>query len=776
MLWTISYCDGKGGIERSRIFRKSYARYRKHGWDWMIQRLRREYVSIRNHEFFNEREGRLSYNPDKETVVFVSHESSATGAPLLGYNIANKLSDKYNIIHIVIKQANIHDSFLDNCDLMLSGIEGSPYIGSKFFLTKIIKQRSVKCVICNSVVTYPVVQAAHDLNIPTLSLIHEFSEYTRPFGTMFNTLKYADEIIVPATIIQESLKKEVFKSVDYKCIPNNIHIVPQGKLPYIPETYGDDDSAEELYAKLKIHPADDIKIIVASGFVQIRKGVDSFISTARYIKQLYQGKCKFVWVGDGYNPEGDLAYSVWLQREIEFSGLDDDFIFLEHQKNLDAIFSIADVFCMTSRMDPFPNVVIDALSHDLHIACFNHASGSVEFLQKHEADCTVADYLDTYRLAKGLVRHLESNTKKTGVNKLIVEKYLDFNTYVQSIDTLMDTSVKFKAKSRKMVDTIIESGEFDSAFYGGEDSDYINCRNYVENALKGIHTHNPKPGFSENKWLTENFPTNPYIVPLYEALQGEKTKTHDVIMVPNVSAKNIDFVYAVHLHLFYLDLVEEFVDYFSCLPGIYDVFVTHTDENNSDYLEKAFASCGARRIKIICVVNIGRDIGALLCGLKDEVVGSEYEVLGHFHSKKSTDIPDAVGNRWRRFLMENLIGDVHVARSVLQIFNDSSVGLVFPEDAHVVDIGENKEFVDRLCKILNIPMIKQTPIFPLGNMFWARVDAIKELFILDSAIVLQKEPLPYDGSYMHAIERITPYLVENSGYLYKTVYKEGKKW
>lgn len=768
--------DFKRTKEWDRIFRKSYARYRKHGWDWMIQQLTREYASIRNHEFHSERQGHLSYNFSKETVVFVSHESSATGAPLLGYSIADKLSEKYNIIHIVIKPSNIHDSFLDNCDLILSGIQGSPYIGSKFFLNKIIKQRFVKCVICNSVVTYPVLQAAHDLNIPTLSLIHEFSEYTRPSGTMFNTLKYADQIIVPATIIKNSLLKEFTKFVDYKRTPNHIHIMPQGKLPYIPETYGDDETPEALYAKFNIDPNDDVKIIVGSGFVQIRKGTDSFISTARYIKQLYGGKCKFVWVGDGYDPEGDLGYSVWLQREIKFSGLGDDFVFLEHQKNLDAIFSISDVFCMTSRMDPFPNVVIDALNYDLHIACFDHASGSVEFLQKHGADCTVADYLDTYRLAEGIVRHMESNTNKNGVNRLIVDKYLNFNTYVKSIDTLIEASVEFKTKSRMITDVIMESGEFDSRFYSDAGSDDASCRNYVENALKGIHTHNPKPEFSENKWLSENSVDNPYIVPLYEALKRGSLVTHEVKIVPDGESGVVRFVYAVHLHLFYLELADLFAGYFQYLPGTFDLLITVVENDVEDQVVKAFSACGARDVKVVCVENIGRDSGPLFFGLKDMVLKGDYEVIGHFHSKKSFDIDGGMGDRWRTFLMENLIGDEAVARSVLSIFNDSKVGLIFPDDPHVVDIGENKKYIDDLCNMLNLPTIVETPIFPLGNMFWARVDAIKELFGLNPNTVLQKEPLPYDGSYMHAIERITPHLVVERGYEFTTVYKKGTKW
>ncbi len=721
-------------------------------------------------------QGHLKYIPEKETLVFVSHESSATGAPLLGYSIADKLAKKYNIIHIVIKKSNIHDDFLNTCDLMLHDIQQNVHINSYIFMKQILKKRPIKCVMVNSIVGHQVVDSARELGLPTVVLIHEFSEYMRPFGTMINTVIHSDHVVVPATIIQDSIQKEFKRFANYKNVPTNIHILPQGKLPYIPETYGNNDSADDLYKKLKINPTDNVKIIVASGWVQIRKGVDLFILIARYIKKLYDGNCKFVWVGEGFDPDDDLAYSVYLDREIEFSGLGDDFIFLEHQKNLDTIFSIADVFCLTSRMDPFPNVVIDALAQDLHVACFDHASGSAEFLQKHNANATIVDFVDTYELATGVVNYLNSEDKKEEVNKKILDEHLNFDRYVNDLDTLVLKAAEFKIKSQEIVNKLLESNEFDDNFYHGEGTLEVLCREYVEGALKGFHFQNPKIGFSEIKWLNENSQYGLNAVPLYEALKIKNTSTHNVVQIPYEKVSSVDFIYAVHLHLYYVDLREIFAEYFSKLPGTYDIFVTIVDEDVYDLVKETFSVCNARSVKIVCVENIGRDSGPLFFSLKDKILNADYDVIGHFHSKKSLDMATGSGDKWLTYLMENLIGDTDVAQSVLEVFNDPEIGLIFPEDSNTSDIGENSLFVANLCKMLNIPPVKQTPLFPMGNMFWARVDAIKELFELEETKILQQEPLPYDGSYMHAIERITPSLVEKNGYKYVTVYKKGTQW
>lgn len=430
--------------------------------------------------------GKKDFMHTKETIVFVSHESSATGAPLLGYGIADKLSEKYNIVHIVLRKANIHEIFLNNCDLMLHDIHASARVSSFQFLKQLMQTRSIKCVMINSIVGHQVMHAAYALDIPIVFLIHEFAEYMRPFGTMVDAVLHSEVVITPATIIQDSIQKEFKRFTGYKELPSNMHILPQGKLPYIPDTYGDDDTIDDLYKKLNIDKSENVKIVVGSGGVQIRKGVDLFIATAKYVKKLYHGKCKFVWVGDGFNPDADMAYSVYLAREIEFSGLGDDFTFLEHQKNLDNIFSIADVFCLSSRMDPFPNVAIDALSHDLHIACFDYASGTAEFLRKHHADCSIVDFLDTYELANKITQYLENSKNIIGTNKQISDIYLNFETYVAQLDRFIEKAILQKQEVRRMIEKLSSLREFSKNTKGGTDNTSLLCQRYIENHLKQI--------------------------------------------------------------------------------------------------------------------------------------------------------------------------------------------------------------------------------------------------------------------------------------------------
>ena len=59
--------------------------------------------------------------------------------------------------------------------------------------------------------------------------------------------------------------------------------------------------------------------------------------------------------------------------------------------------------------------------------------------------------------------------------------------------------------------------------------------------------------------------------------------------------------------------------------------------------------------------------------------------------------------------------------------------------------------------------------FPVGNMFWARVDAIHQMFTKKIFEFVPEERGQIDGTVLHAIERFWPLLAKVNGYYYKTI-------
>ena len=64
--------------------------------------------------------------------------------------------------------------------------------------------------------------------------------------------------------------------------------------------------------------------------------------------------------------------------------------------------------------------------------------------------------------------------------------------------------------------------------------------------------------------------------------------------------------------------------------------------------------------------------------------------------------------------------------------------------------------------------------FPVGTMYWAKQNALSSLYDLDfSWSDYPTEPIGYDGSILHAIERLIPIVNTNSGYKSEVSYVPG---
>lgn len=97
---------------------------------------------------------------------------------------------------------------------------------------------------------------------------------------------------------------------------------------------------------------------------------------------------------------------------------------------------------------------------------------------------------------------------------------------------------------------------------------------------------------------------------------------------------------------------------------------------------------------------------------------------------------------------------------------DASIGLVFPDEPNLLDWGSNRMQAQLLCRRLGLSeQLPEQFEFPVGMMFWARAEALKPLFDLALAWgEYPAEPLPYDGSMLHALERLLPFVVQQQGF------------
>ena len=109
-----------------------------------------------------------------------------------------------------------------------------------------------------------------------------------------------------------------------------------------------------------------------------------------------------------------------------------------------------------------------------------------------------------------------------------------------------------------------------------------------------------------------------------------------------------------------------------------------------------------------------------------------------------------------------------------EIHKDPDLGLVFPDDPGCLGWTDNRSQAEALASRLGLPPLPESINFPVGTMFWARQGALSKLYEL--GLTWQDypdEPLGYDGTMLHAIERLLPQICLASGKRYAVTHVPG---
>lgn len=249
-----------------------------------------------------------------------------------------------------------------------------------------------------------------------------------------------------------------------------------------------------------------------------------------------------------------------------------------------------------------------------------------------------------------------------------------------------------------------------------------------------------------------------------------------------------DIQIAVQIHIYYTDLIPELVAALKNICHPFDLYITTDTQEKAELIQKQFdltenPDIYAKKVQVDVCGNRGRDVVPFLKQLCP--VYRQYQYFCHLHTKKSKH--SDVGDAWRRYLYNGLMGSRTIVDNVLQLFEtDPSVGVVYPENfpllAPCMNWGANKKICHEAARAAGVEILpfkakgKETVLFPAGDMFWARTEAVHQLLrcpFADEAVPPEEGQL--DGTIMHAIERLWTYTAKFNGYrtvLMETDYTE----
>ncbi|WP_448244553.1 rhamnan synthesis F family protein [Pseudoxanthomonas mexicana] len=236
-----------------------------------------------------------------------------------------------------------------------------------------------------------------------------------------------------------------------------------------------------------------------------------------------------------------------------------------------------------------------------------------------------------------------------------------------------------------------------------------------------------------------------------------------------VEVDSLDLRVGMMVHVFYVDLIDELVNYLSRIPTPFVLMVSVTDASAWARVHARFSTLSnVHALHIRIVPNRGRDIAPLLVTFRDEILA--LEVVGHIHTKKSLYTGNEQAS-WRRHLLDILLGSAERIGHHLGLMQaDPNIGILYPESFRGVPGWahtwlSNLEVCRELGGRLGIAIEANRYIdFPAGSMFWARVDALRPLYEL----ALRIEDFPpecgqTDGTLQHAVERLLVAVVRQHG-------------
>jgi glycosyltransferase involved in cell wall biosynthesis len=185
--------------------------------------------------------------------------------------------------------------------------------------------------------------------------------------------------------------------------------------------------------------AEDI-LVLGCGFGTFRKGVDLFVQAARETAACSEsagtGRIVFAWVG-----QLQSDFQAWAEKDVIELNLSGRLILPGQQREMAPWFAAADIFFLSSREDPFPTVVLEAMASGLPVVGFS-GTGGYEEQARGGAGLTVpyADVASAVRTLRRLAEQPGERAETGRVGRERVEAWGGYSGYVRDLLNLLSAT------------------------------------------------------------------------------------------------------------------------------------------------------------------------------------------------------------------------------------------------------------------------------------------------------------------------------------------------
>lgn len=260
-------------------------------------------------------------------------------------------------------------------------------------------------------------------------------------------------------------------------------------------------------------------------------------------------------------------------------------------------------------------------------------------------------------------------------------------------------------------------------------------------------------------------------------LDIKREKTLDFILPKKSRIGNAEDMFhetLIVIHLYYIEKIEQYINYIKNIPVTIDLFVTVSSKQTMNILDAELKKLN-REYQIIIKSNRGRDISSLLVASKGKILKYKYFCFIHDKKEKTIDKKEDIDN-WNYCLWENAVASPIYIENILYTFRtNKDVGILAPPSIITENLtyayentwaGNFDNAVDIVKKFeLHCDIDENKMPIIMGTVFWAKVEAVYKLLKYDWKYEdFDEEPLAENGTLSHAIERVFPFFAQDAGY------------
>jgi len=363
----------------------------------------------------------LTSSRDRHKLLLVGHDGYKHGAQMLLLSMAKIYTNQFGLDVTILLKDNgpLVSEYRKICStVVLDQLSAQNLEGWA-------RHENFDIAVCNTSVTGSLIPALTRAGVSVVSLIHELPNLIKEYELEPNLQIIADQAeyaIFPSNIVQDGFNQFVS---DTKSIQK---IQPQGI--YLPIKYEHEKRAE-IRRELDI-PA-DAKVVLNVGFADLRKGFDIFLQVARQMIS-ERADIHFVWVG-----VISKDMERWVKSDLD-AALEQRIHLVGFTNTLSDMYSAADCLFLSSREDPYPSVVLEAMCVGAPVVLFRNATGFDSLMSAHGH---VVDRNDGAAINRSIVHSLYNDSRaEKKARAEYVDKHCRFDDYCFGLLQLLKPELK----------------------------------------------------------------------------------------------------------------------------------------------------------------------------------------------------------------------------------------------------------------------------------------------------------------------------------------------